>query len=137
MKYKDYTAKVSLDEDQEIFHGEVLGLTDVITFQGTTPKELKIAFQESVDDYLAYCKELGDNPEKPLSGRFMVRMTSELHRDCTVAAKLSDQSLNSWVVSTLRSVVDQNAEAGLLKTPILSHSASLIPRTNVGEQIED
>jgi len=60
MKYKDYLGDVSYDADAKIFHGEVLGLKDVITFQGTTGKELEKAFKDSIDDYLVWCKERGE-----------------------------------------------------------------------------
>ena len=106
MKYKGYQAKITVEEDQSIFHGEVLGLTDVVTFQGATFVELKDAFQESVDDYLQFCEERGEEPEKPFSGRFVVRMSPDLHRDCVIAAKHSDKSLNAWVASMLRRIVD-------------------------------
>ena len=34
MQHKGYTGKVEFDDEAEIFHGEVIGLRDVITFQG-------------------------------------------------------------------------------------------------------
>jgi predicted HicB family RNase H-like nuclease len=74
MTYKGYEALVQYDEDAEIFHGEVMNLRDVITFQGSSVKELKKAFADSVEDYLAFCKERGEEPEKPYSGQFIVRV---------------------------------------------------------------
>ena len=106
MKYNGYTAKTTIDEDQEILHGEIAGITDVVTFQGSTVDELKTAFRQSVDDYLDFCGERGEAPERPCSGRFIVRMSSDLHRDCALAASGSGNSLNAWVVSTLRTAID-------------------------------
>jgi predicted HicB family RNase H-like nuclease len=63
MKYKEYVAQVTFDSDAKIFHGEVMGLQDVVTFQGTTMKELEKAFKDSVDDYLKWCEERGEMPE--------------------------------------------------------------------------
>lgn len=71
MKYKGYVGHVHYDEDAKLFHGEVLGLRDVVTFQGTSVKELETAFKESVDDYLDFCKQKGREPEKPLSGKLL------------------------------------------------------------------
>lgn len=59
MKYKSYHGRITYDEQAKIFHGEVVGLRDVITFQGTSMEELKQAFKDSIDDYLDFCKELG------------------------------------------------------------------------------
>jgi predicted HicB family RNase H-like nuclease len=69
--------------------------------------ELKQAFQDSVEDYLAFCAERGEAPEKPYSGRFSVRMEPELHRKITVKARLVDKSLNSWINDTLEGVVSE------------------------------
>ena len=123
MKYKGYTAKFTLDEGLNIFHGEVLGLLDVVTFQGANVDELRKAFEESVDDYLDFCKQRGEKPEKPFSGRFVVRMSAGLHRDCAIAAKNSDQSLNSWIVSTLTRVLDRKAEAEAPRHDYAEYSA--------------
>lgn len=64
MKYKGYVATCEADEINGVFHGHVLGIRDVITFQGTTFPELRQAFVDSVDDYLEFCKERGEEPNK-------------------------------------------------------------------------
>lgn len=65
MKYKGYTGHVEYDGEAKIFHGDVLGIKDVVTFQGTTVDEIEKAFKDSIDDYLAFCKERGEKPEHP------------------------------------------------------------------------
>lgn len=102
MQYKGYSGKVEYDDDAEIFHGEVIGFRDVITFQGKTVDEIKHAFRESVDDYLDFCIQLGQAPEKPFTGKFMLRLTPDLHRKVFVAAKQSGESINGWVVDQLQ-----------------------------------
>jgi predicted HicB family RNase H-like nuclease len=101
MTYNGYQAIVEYDEDAELFHGEVLNLRDVITFQGHSVAELKQAFADSVDDYLAFCKERGEEPEKPYSGQFVVRVEPPLHRALVCAAQRAGVSLNKWVAATL------------------------------------
>ena len=71
MTYKGYESKVELDEKAGVFHGEVINTRDVITFQGSSIKELKQAFKDSVDDYLEFCASRGDDAEKPFSGKFL------------------------------------------------------------------
>lgn len=65
MRYKGYEGVVEFDNEANIFHGEVINIRDVVTFQGTTVEEIKRAFEESVEDYLAFCKERGEEPDKP------------------------------------------------------------------------
>ena len=74
MKYKGYQGHVVFDDEAKIFHGEVVGLKDVITFQGSSVEELEQAFKDSIDEYLAFCKELGRNLEKPFSGKLILRL---------------------------------------------------------------
>lgn len=97
MHYKGYEALVEFDEEAELFHGEVINLRDVITFQGTSAAELKLALAESIEDYLDFCRERGEEPEKPFSGQFMVRTEPSLHKEITLAARKAGMSLNKWV----------------------------------------
>jgi predicted HicB family RNase H-like nuclease len=92
MQHKGYTGKVESDDEAEIFHGEAIGLRDVITFQGRTVNEVKGAFRESVDDYLAFCAKRGEEPEKPFTGKFVVRIPPDLHRKATSLQRSRDQA---------------------------------------------
>jgi len=105
MEYKSYIGKVEIDEEAGILYGEVINVRDVITFEGTTVEEVQQAFRESVDDYLAFCAQRGESPEKPFSGKFVVRLPAELHRKAYIQAKLKDKSLNSWITEVLQSVL--------------------------------
>ena len=101
MEYKGYFAKVDFDADANVLHGEVINLRDVITFEGESVNELKTAFMDSVDDYLAFCAERGEEPEKPYSGKFVVRVEPELHKNITLEARKTGKSLNVWVKDAL------------------------------------
>jgi len=105
MEYKGYIGKVEIDEDAGILHGDVINIRDVITFEGATVDEVQKAFRESVDDYLEFCAQRGESPEKPFSGKFVVRLPAELHRKAYIEAKLADKSLNSWVTEVLQAVL--------------------------------
>ncbi len=102
MKYKGYLGQVGYDSDAKIFHGDVLGLKDVITFQGTNAKELEQAFRDSINDYLAWCKERGEKPEKSFSGNVRVRIAPELHAHLAQEASLRGISLNSYISEKLK-----------------------------------
>jgi predicted HicB family RNase H-like nuclease len=95
--YKGFCGKAEYDPEAELFHGEIIGTRDVVTFQGTTPAELRRSFQESVDDYLAFCQQRGEQPEKPLSGNFMTRLDPDMHRQISQRAELAGKSLNQFV----------------------------------------
>ena len=101
MTYKGYEATVEFDEDARIFHGEVINTRDVITFQGASVRELEKAFHDSVNDYLAFCTERGEEPDQPFSGKFLVRVSPQLHKELTVEARRKKSSLNAYVAQVL------------------------------------
>jgi predicted HicB family RNase H-like nuclease len=99
--YKGYVGQVEFDSEAGIFHGEVINTRDVITFQGDCVKGLEQAFIDSVEDYLAFCAERGEKPDKPFSGKFVVRIEPELHRKVYLRAKQKKTSLNAFVREVL------------------------------------
>ncbi|WP_168120825.1 type II toxin-antitoxin system HicB family antitoxin [Paenibacillus sp. HB172176] len=101
LEYKGYVGKIEIDFDAQILHGEVMYLRDVITFQGVTTEEVQQAFRDSVDDYLEFCESEGEEPEKPFSGKFIVRLTAEQHRLVSIAALSAGSSINAWVTEHL------------------------------------
>jgi predicted HicB family RNase H-like nuclease len=101
MTYDGYVARVELDEEAGLFHGEVISTQDVLTFQGRTLDELKAAFADTVADYVEWCRERGKEPERPYSGNFTVRVSPELHRRIAAAAAREGKSVNAFVASTL------------------------------------
>lgn len=104
LRYKGYTGHVEFDDAAGLFHGEVLDLRDVITFQGTSVAELEQAFRDSIDDYLEFCHERGEEPDKPFSGRLMLRLPPPLHRDVYLRARQEGKSLNQWIAEQLEKV---------------------------------
>jgi predicted HicB family RNase H-like nuclease len=102
MKYKGYFGRVEYDEEAEIFFGRVINIDDVITFESDSAKEIKQAFRDSVDDYLEFCSELGKEPNKPYSGKFIFRTTPELHEQIAIAAAKQDKSINTWIEEVVK-----------------------------------
>ena len=101
MKHHGYGAMITLDEDADIFHGEVVNTRDVITFQGRSVDEIRTAFKDSVDEYLKFCAELGEEPERPYSGKIALRIPSSLHRTASSAARAEGKSQNSWLTAAV------------------------------------
>ena len=127
MEFKGYVGRVQFDDEAGIFHGEVVNTRDVITFQGSAVAELRKAFRDSVDDYLAFCEERGEAPEKPFSGQFVTRVTPDLHRKISLAAGMSGKSLNAWLTEQL--------EKGLQVLPLkTAKTTSSIRRANAKRQ---
>lgn len=105
MKYKGYAGHVIYDDEAKIFSGQVLGIIGAITFQGTSVDELEQAFHDSVDCYLALCKERGERPHKPYSGTFNLRLPPVLHARLAMAAKIAGNSMNTHIVALLEEIM--------------------------------
>lgn len=95
--YKGYTGITEIDLKLNEICGHVIGIKDVITFNGTTPDEAYNAFKDSVDDYLEWCEELGEEPDKPFSGKLPYRTSPENHRKIYHAANILGKSINAWM----------------------------------------
>ena len=102
MTYKSYTARIEYDERDNIFAGRILGIRTIISFHGETVAQLRAEFELAINDYLADCKERGVHPEKPASGRLLLRVPPELHGRALVAAQAAGKSLNQWATEVLQ-----------------------------------
>lgn len=102
LKYKGYTGAVVYDDEADIFHGEVVGIRAVITFQGTTVKEIRQAFKDSIDDYLDWCKKRGKEPEKAHSGKINLRMPPDIYVRVSAQAAQEGLSINSYILKKLK-----------------------------------
>jgi predicted HicB family RNase H-like nuclease len=103
MTHKGYTARIEFDERDNIFVGRVLGLRTMISFHGENVDQLRSEFEAAIEDFLLDCKKQGIRPEKPASGKLMLRVPSEVHGAALVAAKAAGKSLNQWATEILQS----------------------------------
>ncbi|MEO8103254.1 MAG: type II toxin-antitoxin system HicB family antitoxin [Betaproteobacteria bacterium] len=107
MKYRGYTARIDFESKDELFVGRLLGMSDPIVFHGASVEELRGDFEFAVDHYLAECKRMGQKPEKPASGKLLLRLPEEVHAAAIVAAAAAGKSLNQWVADALTEAVSQ------------------------------
>jgi predicted HicB family RNase H-like nuclease len=106
MTYKGYTANLEVDVEAGIIFGRVLDINDVVTFKGKTVEEARQECYKSVDDYLAFCEYLGEEPDKPFSGKLPFRTTPEHHRKIFIAASKAGKSINAWMDEVLSIAAD-------------------------------
>jgi predicted HicB family RNase H-like nuclease len=101
MTYKRYAARIEYSEEDGCFVGHIAGIKDVIGFHGESVSELRAAFREAVDDYLTTCEKLGRPPQKPYSGKLMLRIPPEVHARAAMMAEAQGKSLNQWAADVL------------------------------------
>ena len=108
MTYKGYIGSVAFSEKDNVFFGKIEGINGLVNFEGESVKELTNAFHEAVEDYIAYCKDEGIEPDKNYSGSLNVRLSPTIHRKIAILAKKAGLSLNAYIKDTLEKKV--NAE---------------------------
>ena len=101
MQYKGYAARIEYSDEDKCFVGHIAGIRDIVGFHGDSVEELRIAFDEAVDDYLETCERAGISPQRPYSGKVMLRIPPELHAEIAMRAEASGKSLNQWATETL------------------------------------
>lgn len=107
MSYKGFAARIEFDPDDRLFVGHLAGIRDIVGFHGNTVATLEKAFREAVDGYLAACEELGQSPERPASGKLMLRVSPELHAAALREADLAGKSINQWAAEALEHAVSR------------------------------
>ena len=97
MTYKEYIGSVHFNAEDEVFYGKIEGIEDLISFEGKSVDELKMAFEEAVEDYVDICKRGNKDIEKSYKGSFNVRIPSDLHRKVKRTAVQMGLSLNQFI----------------------------------------
>jgi len=105
MTYRGYAARIEYSDEDQCLVGHVAGINDVVGFHGDSVAELRTAFEEAVEDYLTTCEKLNRAPQKPYSGKLMLRVPPEVHAAVAVAAQVSGKSINQWAAEAFTRAV--------------------------------
>jgi len=105
LNYKGFFGSVEFSDEDDVFHGRIIGINDRITYEGDSVKSLRKDFNAAVDDYLNVCSRLGKEPEKSYKGSFNVRIEPVLHRQLVVYSFSHGKTLNAVVEEAIREYV--------------------------------
>ena len=101
MTYKGYTGTVEYNEEDNCLFGRIAGIRDIISYEGESVTEMRQAFEGAVDDYLARCALTGKEPNKPYSGKFVLRVDPAVHARIAAKALMHGKSLNQYAADLL------------------------------------
>lgn len=110
LEHKGYYGSVEYSSRDGLLHGKVIGINDLVAYEGASVKELKEAFEGSVDDYLETCKEHGKEPNRFYRGVFNIRTSSEIHRELSIMADRKKMKLNELVNKAFDYLVKNEAK---------------------------
>jgi predicted HicB family RNase H-like nuclease len=122
LEYKGYRGSVRYSAEDRVLHGRILGIDDVVNFEGADVDELERGFHDAVDDYLALCEKVGRVPDREYSGRIPLRIEPDLHRRVAIAADSESKSVNGWIAERLE-------EAAVKETPPVGSYHDALDRT--------
>lgn len=108
--FKKYGGVISYSDEDGLFVGSLHGINDLVTFEGDSVANLKAAFKEAVDDYLASCEAMGKQPKKVYKGQFKVRVAAPLHRLAALHAAQQRITLNKWVENAMKKALERSAD---------------------------
>lgn len=101
LEYNGYVGSAEFSAEDEVFHGKLEGIRDLVTYEGTDVESLKRAFHEAVDDYIVTCEREKKAPERPFKGTFNVRLRPELHRRIAIYSAEHNKKLNNVVAEAI------------------------------------
>jgi len=129
LKYKGYSAMIEYSAEDQVLHGKIDGINDMVDFSSESATEIEKEFHTAVDEYLAFCDEIGKKPEREYSGTFNVRIKPEIHRQIAICALHEGCSLNAEVEKAIESYLKQS-------TPELTQNIQItIPHQIVQQNI--
>ena len=102
MTYKGYYGDAHFSAADRVFYGKLIGIDDLVNFEGDSVQKLTKAFNAVVDDYLRTCKAIGKEPNKTYKGSFNVRILTELHKAAAIFAASNNISLNDFVETAIQ-----------------------------------
>ena len=109
LEYKGYHTRIEFDSQSKVLHGKIEGINDLVTFESDSVAKIEDEFHKAVDDYLAFCEDIGQNPDKEYKGSFNIRITPELHKRLVEISFYQNETLNSTVEKAIDYYV-QNEE---------------------------
>ena len=122
MEYKGYHATTEYDAEDGVFYGDVVGIRDVIYFKSESVHGLEKEFRASIDDYLEWCDESGDPPNKPFSGSITLYVDPETHRAAVFAAYAQGKNLEDWIAELVESAVKDTTTSSRPEQPAAQNS---------------
>jgi predicted HicB family RNase H-like nuclease len=118
LQHKGFLGSVQYSDRDSIFYGKIEGIDDLVTFEGKSVDEIKKAFQEAVNDYLDFCKDIGKKAFKSYKGSFNVRLGQELHAISSLVARTSGISLNQFVKEAIEREIENRIKNESINVPI-------------------
>src|ERR1035437_7881981 len=102
LQYKGYDGSVLYSAEDRLLHGRILGIRDMVSFEGTDVKSLEKNFKVAADEAFSFCEPEGRTQDAPFKASFSVGRTQNLHQRAALYAEVHDLKLNAVVQQPLK-----------------------------------
>lgn len=97
LSYKGYHSRVEFNLEDKVLFGKIEGISDLVTYESESAALIEEEFKAAVDDYLAFCKEVGKEPDKEYSGTFNIRISPDTHKELALYSFRNNTTINASV----------------------------------------
>lgn len=119
LEYKGYHTHIEFDKETLSLHGKIEGIGDLVNFSSKDISSIEKEFHEAVDDYLAFCSEVGKEPDKEYKGTFNIRIEPQLHRKLAIKANKENESLNATVEKAIKAYLSEDFQSNIQDETIM------------------
>jgi predicted HicB family RNase H-like nuclease len=109
LHYKGYVGVVEFSEEDGVFHGKVLGIQPLISFEGDTVDSITEDFHSSVNEYILFCKSKGIRPEKTHMNTISIKLGPALYHKASLYAQKRGIKLTTFVEDVIRQTISATA----------------------------
>lgn len=106
IEYRGFYGVVHFSSEDGCLYGKIVGVNDLVTFEGQSVSEIEQAFKDAVVDYISLCKEVGKKPLRSVKGSFNVRLDPETHLKALIKAEVEGYSLNKLIKHAVEKEVE-------------------------------
>jgi predicted HicB family RNase H-like nuclease len=110
LEYKGYSGSVEYSAEDRCLHGKIIGIRDLVSYEGRRVDDLEKNFRAAIDEYLAFCKAENKQPDQPFKGTFQVRLKGDLHRRLAIYAEQKHESLNAAANEAVAKFLEEVAQ---------------------------
>lgn len=107
LDYKGFSGTIEVSPEENLIHGKIIGINDLVTYEALSVEGIKAAFEEAVEDYLDLCKRTGKEPLKSYKGSFNVRVKPEIHLQAALQSAKLGISLNQFVEQAINKEIQE------------------------------
>jgi len=106
LEHKGYRGTIEYSLEDNLLFGKVIGIRDLISYEGESLSKLQEDFAGAIDDYLIWCEQDGVEPAKPFNGCLgEILISPDIHERLYAFSGVSNQKPGTIVEEALKQYI--------------------------------